>query len=181
MKGSKGILKGLVLLSSLALAGCFVAYRAGAFKSEPKANAVDSVQHSAEDDFIMPSTKSMELPPRQDGEAAATNGTQSRTGAEPDSPKKAVPVVQDKTIMGGSKNDGIFEPDNNDTEIMGGSKSGKIFQPTPPQNSNNNGATQTVPEDEGSFMGSSKSAPIFRPKPDTNKPKETPKSNEPPK
>jgi hypothetical protein len=204
MKKVQGIAKIAVLLFSMTLAGCFVAYRAGALQGSKDGGADNSA--------IMPSSKSMALPPSDIAPAAAPPTDEQLMGSSKsgkvftvDSPRKALPVQPSDTWMGSSKNDGIFEPNpknpesipNNNQSLqeqtrpvihkepegfIGSSKSGEIFRPKANEAAPAKADTvklRTLPSDDDDFMGSSKSAPIFRPRPDTNKPKNVP--NNPPK
>lgn len=154
MNPPKLALKVLVLLLSVTLAGCFVAYRAGAFKGPKDGGDAHVGASSVENEPMMPSTKSMELPPRQDADAAENNvpdaelmgSSKSGKVFSVDSPRKELPP-ENNTFMGSSKNDGIFEPDTNSKTVDTTAATHPIF---------------TKPGDP-SFMGSSKSAPVFGP------------------
>ncbi len=204
MKKVQGIVKVAVLLSSMTLAGCFVAYRAGALQGSKDGGISNS--------SMMSSSKSMALPPGHVAPADSPTVDEQLMGSSKsgkvftlDSPRKALPVQDDNTWMGSSKSDGVFEPvpegrdkASNDSQVtqqqersvihkepagfIGSSKSGEIFRPKANEAAPAKVDTvklRTFPSDDDDFMGSSKSAPIFRPRPDTNKPKNVP--NNPPK
>jgi hypothetical protein len=143
MKRSR-FLQVAILLLSLTLAGSFVAYRAGVFRSDNSQDA-ETAQ-----DTTLPSTKSMTLPQQAEGDL------QNHTEPDPD-------------MISSSKSGKIFTPDDpqkeavtspgTDRRFIGSSKSYEIFEAAPA-----NGNSGKKPLDDH-FIPSSKSGGIFRPKP----------------
>ncbi len=183
MKSSSTVVKIFVLVMSLTLAGCFVAYRAGAFKGRKDGGTASNTPSVPDAAPMMPSSKSMELPDRSPEVPAEVQGSDdemmgsSKSGKifRVDSPRKAMPEQDpsNNTFMGSSKNDGVFEPNAvRDTQppimhiepagFINGNRWGKYPKPPKPVQQDTLKPVQVAPSDDD-FMGSSKSAPVFSP------------------
>jgi hypothetical protein len=170
MKKSR-ILQAAVLLLSLSLAACFVAYRAGAWDAPtpPLLAAADSaaVDTIHLDDTMLPSTKSYEI---WSGEEASTEAQEpsttilgsSKSGKifSGDTPVKSIPAPSkmQKPPHPQPTESGAIGSKMDDPSFLPTSKSGSIFQPEDP-------GVQGSALPDNHFMGSSKNDGIFEPKP----------------
>lgn len=171
MKKSR-LLQAAVLLLSLSLAACFVAYRAGAWDAPPPpllaaadSTAVDTMDV---DDTLLPSTKSYEIwsgeaAPTEAQESGATVLGSSKSGKifSGDTPVKSIPkpsTMPKLPHLPPTESGAIERTLQQDHSFLPTSKSGSIFHPK-------EDAVQGSALPDNHFMGSSKNDGIFEPKP----------------